>query len=132
MHLRWQPTTWQLILSLLAISPTVLVLAPAKANPRLAYGPKTCIEGYVWREAFPGDQVCVRPTVRVQAAFDNSQVSVRVQPGGGASGPFTCRNGFVWREAQPDDKVCVIPPNRTQAQRDNLLAEHRYLRNYLP
>jgi hypothetical protein len=36
-----------------------------------AYGPDTCIQGYVWREAIPGDHVCVTPEVRDQAAEDN-------------------------------------------------------------
>jgi hypothetical protein len=31
----------------------------------------TCIQGYVWREAIPGDHVCVTPEVRAQAAEDN-------------------------------------------------------------
>jgi hypothetical protein len=35
------------------------------------YGPDTCREGYVWREAFPGDHICVRPWVRDQASRDN-------------------------------------------------------------
>jgi hypothetical protein len=35
------------------------------------YGPDTCRTGYVWREAYPGDHVCVRPWVREQAKRDN-------------------------------------------------------------
>jgi hypothetical protein len=37
-----------------------------------AYGPKTCRQGYVWREAFPGDTVCVTPYERAQAKSQNS------------------------------------------------------------
>jgi hypothetical protein len=41
------------------------------------YGPDTCLQGYVWREAFPGDHVCVTPATRSQAAYDNSQADSR-------------------------------------------------------
>jgi hypothetical protein len=44
------------------------------------YGTDTCKQGYVWREAFPGDHVCVPPQTRAQAAEDNSlAVSRRVR-----------------------------------------------------
>ncbi len=36
------------------------------------------LAGYVWREAFPGDHVCVPPDDRAQAAYDNSQAVYRV------------------------------------------------------
>jgi hypothetical protein len=92
------------------------------------YGPDTCIPGYVWREAFPGDHVCVDPTVRAQAAEDNRLAAERREPGGGAYGPDTCRAGFVWREAGPDDHVCVTPRTRSQAAIDNRAARSRYAR----
>jgi hypothetical protein len=44
---------------------------------RLEYGPDTCLPGYVWREAFPGDHVCVTEETRAQAAYDNSQALAR-------------------------------------------------------
>jgi hypothetical protein len=91
----------------------------------LAYGPDTCKQGYVWREAFRGDHVCVRPDVRDQAAADNREAAARRQPGGGANGPNTCRSGWVWREAKPDDTVCVSPATRAQAAEDNRLAAQR-------
>lgn len=37
----------------------------------LPYGPDTCRQGYVWRDAFNGDHVCVTPQSRTQAAQDN-------------------------------------------------------------
>jgi hypothetical protein len=37
----------------------------------------TCLQGYVWREAVPGDHVCVTPETRTQAADDNSQAASR-------------------------------------------------------
>src|SRR6266851_9033968 len=73
-----------------------------------------CEPGYVWRESFPGDLVCVTPTERAQAASDNSQAGTRREPGGGPSGADTCRQGYLWREARPDDHVCVTPETRAQ------------------
>jgi hypothetical protein len=42
-----------------------------------AYGPNTCLSGYVWRAAIPGDVVCVTPPTRSQAASDNRLAAVR-------------------------------------------------------
>jgi hypothetical protein len=118
-----------LLLGAVSIVPMALA-TPASARPRLLpYGPDTCVNGYVWREAFAGDHVCVRPEIRSQAAYDNAQVSARIVPGGGPYGPFTCRNGYVWREAQANDLVCVTPDTRAQAAEDNRLAPTRYARN---
>ena len=100
----------------------VLALCPAVAAPVDA-----CIPGYVWREAYPGDHVCVTPTGRDQAAADNQRAAERRTPGGGAYGPDTCKPGFVWREARPQDHVCVTPEVRAQTGRDNSLAHTRRL-----
>jgi hypothetical protein len=100
-----------------------LVVISARAE--LAYGPDTCRQGYVWREAFPGDHVCVTPKTRAQAAHDNGQANARREPGGGAYGPDTCRPGYVWREARPDDHVCVTPETRARAAADNRQAAAR-------
>ena len=65
------------------------------------FGPDTCMEGFVWREACgPQDHVCVVPQIRTQAQEDNALANSRIQPGGGAFGPNTCLSGFVWRDAQ--------------------------------
>lgn len=85
----------------------------------------TCRQGYVWREAFAGDHVCVTPETRAQASQDNGQASARREPGGGAYGPDTCVSGFVWREARPTDHVCVTPETREQTARDNAQAAAR-------
>jgi hypothetical protein len=90
------------------------------------YGPDTCLNGYVWRDAFSGDHVCVTPEQRTQAAYDNSQAPYRIKPNGGPYGPDTCRDGYVWREASSDDHVCVTPEQRTQAAYDNSQALYRY------
>ncbi len=102
------------------------VTPPASTNAGVLHsGPDTCVNGYVWREAFDGDHVCVTPDTRTQAALDNSQAAARRQPGGGAWGPNTCRQGYVWREASPSDLVCVTPDIRTQAAVDNRQAASR-------
>ncbi len=89
------------------------------------YGPDTCKVGYVWRDAFTGDHVCVTGATRTQAANDNKMASQRRSPTGGSYGPDTCKVGYVWREATPSDHVCVSGITRTQTKRDNSLAQSR-------
>lgn len=89
------------------------------------YGADQCLPGYVWREAFTGDRVCVTPEVRKQTALDNRLAASRRSPTGGAYGPDTCLQGFVWREASPTDHVCVTGTTRDQARRDNAAAASR-------
>lgn len=90
----------------------------------------TCIEGFVWREAFPGDRVCVAPKTRDQAAIDNKQAKARLEPNASKRlyGPDTCAQGYVWREANTTDHVCVVPDVRTRAAEDNKLAASRIAR----
>lgn len=102
---------------------------PHVAQANLPYGPDTCVQGYVWREAVEGDHVCVLPETREQARLDNSQAHTRRQPGGGDYGPDTCIQGYVWREAVEGDHVCVLPQTRAQAWDDNAQAEARFARN---
>jgi hypothetical protein len=90
-----------------------------------AYGSDTCLQGYVWRDAFSGDHVCVTPETRAQAASDNSQASARRNPSGGTYGPDTCLQGYVWRDAFSGDHVCVTPETRAQAASDNSQASAR-------
>ncbi|MGH3718152.1 MAG: hypothetical protein ACRDRI_04780 [Pseudonocardiaceae bacterium] len=89
------------------------------------YGPDTCLQGYVWREAVTGDHVCVTPATRSQAWSDNAQATARRSPTGGPYGPDTCLQGYVWREAVAGDHVCVIPATRSQAGSDNAQAANR-------
>jgi hypothetical protein len=84
----------------------------------LPYGPDTCASGYVWRDAFAGDHICVTPASRNQAASDNAAAASRVNPNG-AYGPNTCVNGYVWRVARSTDLVCVTPAVRTQTANEN-------------
>ncbi|WP_141398083.1 hypothetical protein [Nitrosomonas ureae] len=90
-----------------------------------SYGPDTCVQGFVWREAGPNDYVCVTPQVRDQTRADNAQANARRSPNGGLYGPDTCLSGYVWREAFPGDHVCVTPETRTQAAEDNTHASAR-------
>jgi hypothetical protein len=102
------------------------------------FGPDACKQGYVWREAFEFDHVCVSPSTRSQAWVDNAQAAARRQPSGGSYGSDTCRQGFVWREADKNnplmqgasaqsDHVCVLPAVRTQAASDNNAAPGRHI-----
>ena len=91
----------------------------------LRSGPDTCARGYVWRDAFPGDHVCVSPRSRQQAANDNAAAASRRAPNGGAFGPDTCASGFVWREASPTDHVCVTLQTRGQTAAENYVAADR-------
>lgn len=88
------------------------------SSSALAADPDTCVQGYVWREAFSGDHVCVTSAVRDQAAQDNNRANPRKAPGG-AYGPDTCAGGYVWRAIRPADHVCVTPESRSQAAADN-------------
>lgn len=97
----------------------------AAAGAAGAYGPDTCRQGYVWREAYAGDHVCVTPAVREQAARDNRMANSRRAVEGGAYGRDTCRPGYVWRETRRSDHVCVTPSTRTQAANDNRQAASR-------
>lgn len=92
--------------------------APPPA-PDLPYGPDTCKQGYVWRDAIPGDHVCVTPDRRSTAASENAIAGSRVDPAG-AYGPNSCVAGFVWREAYAGDVVCVTPERRTQVKQENI------------
>lgn len=84
----------------------------------LPYGADTCASGYVWRDAFAGDHICVTPASRNQAASDNAAAPSRVNPNG-AYGPQTCLNGYVWRVARSTDLVCVTPAVRQQTANEN-------------
>jgi hypothetical protein len=82
-------------------------------------GPGACKKGFVWREAFEGDKVCVTPQIREQTAADNAAASGRIKPDG------RCIQGFVWRDAGPNDHVCVPPSMRSQAKLDNQQSAYR-------
>lgn len=111
----------------------LVMLASVYAAPAwsFGYGPETCKQGYVWREACsPDDHVCVVPPTRAQAAQDNALAASRRQPGGGPYGPDTCKQGYVWREAcGHEDHVCVVGGTRAQAAADNAQKTARFQSN---
>jgi hypothetical protein len=115
--------TWRILIATACFG----MMMPSTSHATGDFGPDTCVEGFVWREACgPSDHVCVTPDIRRQAQQDNAQANVRRQPGGGAFGPDTCRQGFVWREAcGPQDHVCVPASTRLRAADDNLHAGQR-------
>jgi hypothetical protein len=86
-----------------------------------------CITGYVWRNAFPGDAVCVTPQTREDAAADNAAAEGRHQ-----SGSTNCLTGFVWRAARPTDLVCVTPEIRARVAEDNTMASRRVVAQSRP
>jgi hypothetical protein len=100
-----------------------VALSTVTIPPALAQD--TCRQGFVWREAFAGDHVCVTPRTRDQAAQDNREADARRQPGGGAYGPNTCRSPYVWREARSGDTVCVTVETRSDTASDNAQAATR-------
>jgi len=46
-------------------------LQQARKDPGGAYGPETCVQGYVWREAYEGDVTCVTGNVRTRSYWEN-------------------------------------------------------------
>ena len=101
---------------------TVLVAWPGAS----AGAAPLCKSGFVYREAYPNDTVCVVPGTRARVRADNAAAASRIRPGGGPYGPNTCRDGFVWREARPGDLVCVTPAQRALTNADNRAAASRY------
>ncbi|MFI4987844.1 MAG: hypothetical protein ACHQF3_10420 [Alphaproteobacteria bacterium] len=102
------------------------VVCASGGGTAAAYGRDSCMQGYVWREARPGDHVCVTLGTSQQAAEDNAAAASRINPFNRAYGPDTCQSGFVWREAYPNDHVCVTPGTRAQAASDNAHATDRF------
>jgi hypothetical protein len=105
-------------------SPPASTQPPAK--PKAPQTDDRCKPGFVWREARPGDHVCVTPQTREDVARQNRSAKQRWVAG--PYGPQTCIQGYVWREAFPGDKVCVTPAFREQTREDNRLALQRRIR----
>ena len=107
----------------IAFAVTAVLPAPAVADP-LPYGPDTCVNGFVWREARSGDTVCVTPATRDQVAAQNANAGANKDPSQ-ASGPESCSQGYVWREAFDGDTICVTPAVRSATLADNAAASSR-------
>ena len=109
----------------LGIATVLILMSSLNFVSATCYGPKACLEGWVWRQAIPTDYVCVTSAVRTQTAQDNAAAASRVNPNGGPYGPDTCLDGYVWREAYTNDHVCVVPATRAEAANDNAQATNR-------
>ncbi|WP_432923062.1 hypothetical protein ACQPZZ_25840 [Microbispora sp. CA-135349] len=109
------------ISGLVVTAPVTLMAGPASAGGD--YGPDTCLEGYVWREARPSDHVCVSPQERAQVQKDNAIKESRWVSG--ANGPHTCTDDFEWRNAFPGDDVCVFGKERIDVEVQNRIAASR-------
>jgi hypothetical protein len=112
-------------LSAALMAAAALTPAPVSAQP---FGPDTCVSGFVWREAAPGDNVCVTPATRDATAAQNAQAVANRDPNG-AFGSNSCKQGFVWREAFDGDVVCVTPDVRAATKADNAQAASRKVAN---
>jgi hypothetical protein len=84
-----------------------------------------CVKPFIWRQAQPGDRVCVTSNTQARILAENKAASDNRSPTGGAYGADTCKNGFVWREAFEGDTVCVTPESRQLTADDNAHAEQR-------
>jgi hypothetical protein len=116
-----------MVIATAAADPTKSGRASVRLVPQTPPSPPRCRPGFVWREALPGDYVCVTPVTRALAQRDNVAAASRRNPSGGPYGPDTCLSGFVWREATPNDHVCVTPATRAQTLADNSQAASRRL-----
>jgi hypothetical protein len=110
---------------ILAVTALSVGLLAALAHAQPPARSDTCLQGFVWRDAFPNDHVCVTLDTRERAARDNSQAAARREPGGGPYGVDTCRQGYVWRDAGPNDRVCVTLETRAETAADNAQAAAR-------
>jgi hypothetical protein len=79
----------------------------------LAHAEGGCPEDTVWRNARPGDDVCVTKRFEATIISENRDAPNNWEPDGGAYGPQTCKQGLVWREAFDGDTVCVSPDMRS-------------------
>jgi hypothetical protein len=103
---------------------TASVTATAGYLNAAIFGPNTCADPYVWRQADDSDYVCVTLAARQQATNDNAAAGSRTLPNS-----QTCKTGFVWRQAFPGDLVCVTPATKTATSSDNAAAVSRYLKS---
>jgi hypothetical protein len=120
---------WWAVASTLAVAVTGSTVGTvvASADP-LPYGPDTCINGFVWRNARNGDAVCVTPATRDLVAQENADPSAHKDPNG-AYGPQSCAQGYVWRQAFDGDTICVTPDIRSATLADNAAAASRKAAN---
>jgi hypothetical protein len=91
-----------------------------KELQRAAHVRGACVKPFIWRQAEPGDKVCVTKETQMRILAENRAATDNRSPTGGAYGPDTCKVGFVWRNAFDGDVVCVTPESREMTASDNL------------
>ncbi|MBN3757374.1 toll/interleukin-1 receptor domain-containing protein [Paraburkholderia sp. Tr-20389] len=96
-----------------------------KELQRSAHLRGACVKPFIWRQAQPGDKVCVTPETQTRILAENRAASENRSPNGGVYGPDTCKTGFVWRNAFDGDVVCVTPESRDMTANDNTLGPRR-------
>jgi hypothetical protein len=106
-----------------APSPGTNAAPPAEAAPEAQVAPGTCLPGFVWREARPGDRVCVTTATRAEVAEQNATPDLNR-----AEGSLNCLSGYVWREAFDGDTICVDVATRARTRADNAEADDRVAR----
>lgn len=72
--------------------------AEERRDPSGAYGPMSCKSGFVWREAFDGDTVCVTPNRREVTWQQNANAGVGAT---GGLAPQPGANGCKWEYSGP-------------------------------
>ncbi|NOT18517.1 MAG: hypothetical protein HOP20_10715 [Sulfuriferula sp.] len=80
-----------------------------------------CKSGYVKRNAYGGDQVCVTPAIQAQTQQENQAARMLTKADGTCTSPI-----FVWRLAAEIDKTCASQSAHLQAIDDNNHAAERW------
>jgi hypothetical protein len=122
---------WSAILAVFAAGFLVIV---AQAQPSYSH---LCDRDFVPREAYFGDDTCVRPEIAAQVAYENEHACENVDPDDMGGVLYdgcgdTCLPDHVWRLTNPNDHVCVTPGSRQQTIYDNsrdqvlIRAAHKY------
>src|SRR4029078_2843965 len=97
----------------------VLVIAAHAQDSSIKW---VCSPGYVWRDAFDGDLICVSPQRYAQVQDENRYASQHIDPNWTApslASPEDCLEGYTWRLAGPDDAACVTFEASDQATYEN-------------
>lgn len=114
----------KVVLATLGAMFALATLLPDRGMPAPIVETAGCLPGFVWRQAAPGDAVCVGFMSRDRVALENRLAPARRDPRAG-SGAVACRDGMVWREAVAGDTTCVPPRVRDAVRRENELAALR-------
>lgn len=104
---------YRVTVALLPHALVALLVLACGCRVALAASTAQCRPGLVWREAFPGDVVCVTPEVRDRTATENAEASLHVA---------YCKPGYVQRNAARGDRTCVTREEHDLAASENALS----------